>query len=43
VEVDAIRQQAHEKIEEVGSTDLVIGILADFDQDEISTLSDGIR
>lgn len=43
MEVDAIPQQAQEKIQEISSADLVIGVLADFDRDGIAMLCDGLR
>jgi hypothetical protein len=43
VEVDSIPQQAQEKIEEINTADLVVGVLADLDRDGIVTLCDELR
>jgi glucosylglycerate synthase len=43
VEVDFIPQQAQEKIEQIASADLVVGILADLDQKGIAMLCDDLQ
>jgi len=43
VEGDFIRQQALEKIEQIGAADLVVGILADLDQETVATVHEGLR
>ena len=43
MELDSIPQQTQEKIAQVDSVDLAIGILADLDPDSVVTLCDGLR
>jgi hypothetical protein len=43
VEVDSISQQTHEKIAQIDSADLVVGILADLDQDGVVMLCEGLQ
>jgi hypothetical protein len=43
VETDSIPQQAQEKTEKKDSADLVVGILAEFDQDSIAIVCDALR
>jgi hypothetical protein len=43
VEVEPIPQQAQEKIEQVESADLVVGVLADLDQEGLVALCDDLR
>jgi glucosylglycerate synthase len=43
VEVEPIPQQAQEKIEEVSSADLVIGVLAELDEDGFAMMCDSLR
>jgi len=43
VEVDSIPQQTQEKAAQIGSADVVVGLLAGLDQDSIMTLCEGLR
>ena len=43
MEVEPIPQQAQEKIEQVDSADLVVGVLADLDQDGLVIVCDALR
>ena len=43
MEVDFISQQVQEKIEKIGSADVVVGILADLDQKSIAILCDDLQ
>ena len=43
MELDSIPQQTQEMVEQIDSADLVVGILADLDQDGVATLCEGLR
>lgn len=43
MEDDFIPQQAHEKIEQIDSADLVVGILANLDQGTVATVHEAQR
>jgi glucosylglycerate synthase len=43
VETDAIPRQAHEKIEQMGTADLVVGVLADFGDEGVAGLYDSLK
>jgi glucosylglycerate synthase len=43
VEVDSIPQQTPEKVAQIGSADIVVGVLAEFNQNEINLLCEGLR
>ena len=43
MEVDSIPQQTQEKPAPINSADLVVGVLADLDEGEVTTLCDGLR
>jgi hypothetical protein len=43
VEVDSIPQQTPEKTAQIVSADIVVGVLAEFNQNEINLLCEGLR
>jgi hypothetical protein len=43
VEGDFIPQQALEKIEQINAADLVVGILANLDQESVATVHEALR